>query len=226
MSGELALRQARRQPEGEDPNPELRFELNGVAGQSFGAFATRGMSLVLEGLANDFVGKGLSGGQLILRGQGRAARESDRHVILGNVALYGATSGALFAAGRAGERFAVRNSGALAIVEGVGDHGCEYMTGGTVAVLGRTGMNFGAGMTGGIAWVFDEDEGFVRDSRYHKAFLQPEPYGMLDEEGKLAIRELVVLHGLKTSSTRAAALLADWNNLAPRLLRLTPLPQG
>ncbi len=226
LSGELALRQARRQGTGENSYPALRFELNGVAGQSFGAFATRGMSLVLEGLANDFVGKGLSGGELILRGQGRAARESDRHVILGNVALYGATSGALFAAGRAGERFAVRNSGALAIVEGVGDHGCEYMTGGTVAVLGRTGMNFGAGMTGGIAWVFDEDEGFVRDGRYHKAFLQPEPYEMLDEEGKSAIRELVVLHGLKTSSTRAAALLADWDHLAPRLLRLTPLPQG
>ncbi len=96
-----------------------------------------------------------------MRGQGRAARESELHVILGNVALYGATSGSLFAAGRAGERFAVRNSGALAVVEGIGDHGCEYMTGGLVAVLGSTGQNFGAGMTGGLAWVFDEDGTFV-----------------------------------------------------------------
>ena len=119
------------------------------------------MQLMLKGLANDFVGKSLSGGEIILRGQGRAALQPELHTILGNVALYGATSGALFAAGCAGERFAVRNSGALAVVEGVGDHGCEYMTGGLVAVLGATGMNFGAGMTGGEAWVFDEDGNFL-----------------------------------------------------------------
>ena len=153
----------------------LNFKMKGVAGQSFGAFAVPGMQLVLEGMANDFVGKGLCGGELILRGQGRAARESELHVILGNVALYGATSGSLFAAGRAGERFAVRNSGALAVVEGIGDHGCEYMTGGLVAVLGSTGQNFGAGMTGGLAWVFDEDGTFLSQTRYHTSFLTPEP---------------------------------------------------
>ncbi len=130
--------------------------MEGVAGQSFGAFAVAGMTLELDGLANDFVGKGLCGGELVLRGRGRAATESGTHALLGNVALYGATSGKLFAAGRAGERFAVRNSGAVAIVEGVGDHGCEYMTGGLVSVLGETGLNFGAGMTGGLDWVYDK----------------------------------------------------------------------
>ncbi len=226
LSGELALQQARRQHGGDPAHPELRFELTGVAGQSFGAFATTGLSLVLEGLANDFVGKGLCGGELILRGQGRAARESELHVILGNVALYGGTSGTLFAAGRAGERFAVRNSGVVAVVEGVGDHGCEYMTGGTVAVLGRTGMNFGAGMTGGVAWVFDEDGCFLEDRRYHGAFLRPEPYETLDAEPREAIRALVALHREKTGSTRAASLLGNWERLAPRLVRLTPLPQS
>ncbi len=226
LSGELALQQARRQHTGDDTHPALRFNLTGAAGQSFGAFATRGLSLVLEGLANDFVGKGLCGGELVLRGQGRAARESDRHVILGNVALYGATSGSLFAAGRAGERFAVRNSGALAIVEGVGDHGCEYMTGGTVVVLGRTGINFGAGMTGGRAWVFDEDGCFLTDRRYHGAFLDADPWSELDAESQEAIRDLVVLHGEKTGSTRARWLLGDWDRLAAKMIRLNPLPQA
>ena len=155
---------------------DLTFSMKGIAGQSFGAFAVSGMTLQLEGLANDFVGKGLCGGELILRGRGRVALESEKHTLLGNVALYGATGGWLFAAGRAGERFAVRNSGALAIVEGVGDHGCEYMTGGLAVILGATGINFGAGMTGGLAWVYDEDGSFLGANRYHKAFLQPERF--------------------------------------------------
>jgi glutamate synthase domain-containing protein 2/glutamate synthase domain-containing protein 1/glutamate synthase domain-containing protein 3 len=226
LSGELALQQARRQRDGDDTHPSLRFDLTGIAGQSFGAFATKGLSLILEGLANDFVGKGLCGGELVLRGQGRAARESDRHVILGNVALYGSTSGSLYAAGRAGERFAVRNSGALAIVEGVGDHGCEYMTGGLVVVLGRTGMNFGAGMTGGLAWVYDEDGAFLEDGRFHPSFLKPESYATLDAEAQASIRELIALHGEKTGSTRAAWLLSDWEAQSTHLVRLTPLPQA
>ncbi len=226
LSGELALQQARRRHEGDDGHPQLRFELTGVAGQSFGAFAAHGVSLVLEGLANDFVAKGLSGGEIVLKGQGRAARESDRHVILGNVALYGATSGALFAAGRAGERFAVRNSGALAVVEGVGDHGCEYMTGGTVLVLGRTGMNFGAGMTGGLAWVYDEDGCFLEDACYHAVFLKPERFADLDREAREAVRGLIALHQAKTGSTRAGILLEHWEAEAPKLIRLTPLPQA
>ena len=157
----------------------IEIELEGVAGQSFGAFAIPGMRIVFEGLANDFVGKGLSGGEIVLRAEGDAARESSHHVLLGNVALYGATAGRLLAAGRAGERFAVRNSGAVAVVEGVGDHGCEYMTGGAVLVLGRAGQNFGAGMTGGIAWVVDEDGSFVSEQRYHPDFLTRPPSPMI-----------------------------------------------
>ena len=204
----------------------LNFKMTGVAGQSFGAFAVPGMQLVLEGMANDFVGKGLCGGELILRGQGRAARESELHVILGNVALYGATSGSLFAAGRAGERFAVRNSGALAVVEGIGDHGCEYMTGGLVAVLGSTGQNFGAGMTGGLAWVFDEDGTFISQTRYHTGFLAPEPLSQLDEVAVEELRQLILLHAEKTASTRARWILSDWSSLSSRFVRLTPIPQA
>src|SRR5258708_18877340 len=149
LAGELALRRA----QGDLP-ADVTFNLDGVAGQSFGAFTVEGMRLVLEGQANDFVGKGLSGGELVIRARGLAAKDSGHHVILGNVALYGATSGRLFAAGRAGERFAVRNSGAVAVVEGLGDHGCEYMTGGCVVVLGDIGCNFAAGMTGGKGYLF------------------------------------------------------------------------
>ncbi len=221
LAGELALLNTN----GTRTDSQLIFKLSGVAGQSFGAFAAPGMQLILKGLANDFVGKGLSGGEVILRGEGRAALQSELHVILGNVALYGATSGALFAAGRAGERFAVRNSGALAIVEGVGDHGCEYMTGGLAVILGATGFNFGAGMTGGLAWVFDEDGSFLEKQLYHADFLTPEPYETLDDEAKEAIQGLVQLHAEKTASTRAYWLLSKWDELAPRFVRMTPKPQ-
>ena len=221
LAGELAMLQSG----GRTSPATLTFRLTGEAGQSFGAFAVPGMQLILKGLANDFVGKSLSGGEIILRGQGRAALQPELHTILGNVALYGATSGALFAAGCAGERFAVRNSGALAIVEGVGDHGCEYMTGGLVAVLGATGANFGAGMTGGIAWVFDEDGRFLSGKRYHAGFLIPEPYQALDADAKASLLGLVQLHAEKTASTRAYWLMSKWAELAPRFVRLTPKPQ-
>jgi glutamate synthase (NADPH/NADH) large chain len=222
LSGELAL----LQDYGVAPQAPIDIRLKGVAGQSFGAFAAPGMTLELEGLANDFVGKGLCGGEIILRGQGRAARESERHVILGNVALYGATGGTLFAAGRAGERFAVRNSGAVAVVEGVGDHGCEYMTGGVVAVLGDTGINFGAGMTGGVAWVFDEEDKFLSESRFHSGFLNADGYGALDAEAQSSIRDLIALHAEKTGSTRARWMLSDWETIGERFIRLTPKPQA
>jgi len=204
----------------------LQFDMKGVAGQSFGAFTVSGMTLKLEGLANDFVGKGLCGGELILRGEGRAARESTKHVILGNVALYGATSGSLYAAGRAGERFAVRNSGALAIVEGVGDHGCEYMTGGLVVALGDTGINFGAGMTGGLAWVYDDKAAFIEKGMYHKDFLIAERFDDLDYTAQRSIYELVELHAAKTSSSCANVLLTQWDKLAKNLIRLTPKVQA
>jgi glutamate synthase domain-containing protein 2/glutamate synthase domain-containing protein 1/glutamate synthase domain-containing protein 3 len=204
----------------------LQFDMKGVAGQSFGAFAVAGMTLKLEGLANDFVGKGLCGGELILRGEGRAARESTQHVILGNVALYGATSGSLYAAGRAGERFAVRNSGALAIVEGVGDHGCEYMTGGLVVVLGDAGINFGAGMTGGLAWIYDDKAAFIEMGLYHRDFLIAERFDDLDYIAQKSIYELVELHVAKTASSCGLVLLTQWDKLKKNLIRLTPKAQG
>ena len=222
LAGELALLRSN----GQQTEGRVTFNLTGVAGQSFGAFAAPGMQLILKGMANDFVGKGLSGGEIILRGQGRAALQSELHVILGNVALYGATSGALFAAGRAGERFAVRNSGALAMVEGVGDHGCEYMTGGLAVILGATGFNFGAGMTGGLAWVFDEGGDFLTREMYHADFLTAERYETLDAEAQQSILGLVQLHAGKTASTRAHWLIGKWEELASRFIRLTPKPQA
>ncbi len=221
LAGELALQRAQR-----DLPADVTFKLSGTAGQSFGAFTVEGMKLVLQGQANDFVGKGLSGGELVIRACGLAAKDSGQHVILGNVALYGATAGSLFAAGRAGERFAVRNSGATAVVEGVGDHGCEYMTGGMVAVLGRVGMNFGAGMTGGLAWVYDADGSFVRDGRYHPEFLAPEGFGSVDHESQESLRALIERHVEQSESGLARTMLANWPESAAAFVRLTPKPQA
>jgi glutamate synthase (NADPH/NADH) large chain len=221
LAGELALQRA----QGEVP-ADVTFELTGTAGQSFGAFIVEGMKLVLSGQANDFVGKGLSGGEIVIRACGQAAKNSGEHVILGNVALYGATAGQLFAAGRAGERFAVRNSGATAVVEGVGDHGCEYMTGGTVVVLGAAGMNFGAGMTGGLAWVYDADGSFVSGNRYHPEFVTPEPFGSVDEASQASLRALLERHAEESESSLAKAMLAGWQTSAAPFVRLTPKVQA
>jgi glutamate synthase (ferredoxin) len=184
------------------------------------------MKLVLSGQANDFVGKGLSGGELVIRARGQAAKDSGHHVILGNVALYGATSGRLFAAGRAGERFAVRNSGATAVVEGVGDHGCEYMTGGLVVVLGPVGINFGAGMTGGLAWVYDADGSLIKDERYHPEFLSAEAFSAVDPEVQDGLRVLIETHVERSGSGLGRALLAAWPKSAEAFVRLTPKPQA
>ena len=221
LAGELALRSA----QGKDEPIDVTFNLNGTAGQSFGAFLTPGMKLVLTGQANDFVGKGLSGGEIVIRARGLAAKESGHHVILGNVALYGATAGTLFAVGRAGERFAVRNSGATAVVEGVGDHGCEYMTGGTVVVLGQAGMNFGAGMTGGLAWIYDLDGTFMQRRRFHPDFIDPAEYVESGPESQEDLRRLIVQHAEQSESSLAMAMLADWPNKAVAFVRLTPKPQ-
>jgi glutamate synthase (ferredoxin) len=223
LAGELALFKTHNPTA---TGSSLTFNMHGIAGQSFGAFAVSGMTLQLTGLANDFVGKGLCGGELVLRAVGRAAQDSARHTLLGNVALYGATSGWLFAAGRAGERFAVRNSGVLAVVEGVGDHGCEYMTGGLAVVLGTTGINFGAGMTGGLAWIYDEAGAFLGKGRYHQGFLQPATWDELDRPARQSIRELVELHYTKTRSKRAEWLLAHWERESPKFVRMTPKPQA
>jgi glutamate synthase (NADPH/NADH) large chain len=221
LAGELALQRLHHS----EPVSPIEIELEGVAGQSFGAFAIPGMRIVFEGLANDFVGKGLSGGEIVLRAEGDAARESSHHVLLGNVALYGATAGRLLAAGRAGERFAVRNSGAVAVVEGVGDHGCEYMTGGGVLVLGRAGQNFGAGMTGGIAWVLDEDGSFVSEQRYHPEFLTASSLAD-DPESAAQVYELLTLHAASAHSQCAEVLLVDWEATQRMLVKLSPRPQA
>jgi glutamate synthase (NADPH/NADH) large chain len=221
LSGELALRRAQA-----DLHADVTFDLHGTAGQSFGAFAAEGVKLILDGQANDFVGKGLSGGEIIIRPRGLAAKDSGQHVILGNVALYGATSGKLFAAGRAGERFAVRNSGATAVVEGVGDHGCEYMTGGIAVVLGKAGMNFGAGMTGGLAWVYDADGNFVSGNRFHPDFITPEPFAVADSTSQKDLRALIEQHVALTDSGLAKAMLADWGTSSQTFIRLTPKPQA
>ncbi len=182
------------------------IEATGTAGQSFGAFATRGMLLVLEGDANDYVGKSLSGGVLAVRPPARSGFKAHENVIVGNTCLYGATTGKAFFAGRAGERFAVRNSGAETVVEGVGDHGCEYMTGGTVVVLGPTGRNFAAGMSGGLAFVLDDDRTLA--GRVSKAMVDLEALTPEDEE---LVRNLVKEHEEHTRSARARYVLSTWS---------------
>ncbi|HTV08964.1 MAG TPA: glutamate synthase-related protein [Candidatus Aquilonibacter sp.] len=222
LSGELALLRAK----GEIECVDATFDLHGTAGQSFGAFSAEGIKLILTGQANDFVGKGLSGAELVLRPVGRAAESSWDHVLLGNVALYGATAGKLFAAGRAGERFAVRNSGAIAVVEGVGDHGCEYMTGGVVVILGEIGINFGAGMTGGLAWVLDRDGEIVAKTRYHDDFLEAIAFEACTAEEQAALRALLEEHVRSTDSALAQGMLSDWQNAAKEFVLFKPKPQA
>ena len=155
------------------PPDTINFKFTGSAGQSFGAFAARGISLQLEGEANDYVGKGLSGARLSIYPFSSTTYVPEQNIIIGNVALYGATSGELFVRGQAGERFAVRNSGATAVVEGLGDHGCEYMTGGEVLIIGETGSNFAAGMSGGVAWVYDTKGDFPNKCNKEMVDLEP-----------------------------------------------------
>jgi len=198
----------------------VRVRLLGTAGQSFGAFVGRGITLELEGEANDAVGKGLSGGRLIVRPPRNASFDPKTQVILGNVALYGATQGALFARGRAGERFAVRNSGALAVVEGVGDHGCEYMTGGTVVVLGPTGRNFAAGMSGGVALVHDPEATFER--RVNRALVDLEPLDGADPRYVATLRRLLEDHLTATRSDVAWRLLQDFDGAVSDFVLVMP----
>jgi len=199
------------------PDDTVRLRFTGSAGQSFGAFIPRGLTLELVGDANDYAGKGLSGGRIVVRPHPDSPFAAHENVILGNVVLYGATAGELFARGTAGERFAVRNSGATAVVEGVGDHGCEYMTGGRVAVLGPTGRNFAAGMSGGIAWVLDADGRFRE--RANAELVALEPLGEGEADG---LRALVERHRALTGSEVAAALLADWAAAVGRFVRVIP----
>jgi glutamate synthase domain-containing protein 2/glutamate synthase domain-containing protein 1/glutamate synthase domain-containing protein 3 len=201
------------------PDDTIRLRFTGAAGQSFGAFCVRGITLTLEGEANDYLGKGLSGGRIVVKPYPGATYDPSRNVIAGNVLLYGATSGEAYIGGRAGERFAIRNSGAEAVVEGVGDHGCEYMTGGRVVVLGPTGVNFAAGMSGGLAYVYDDTGLF--DANCNLEMVDLEPVTTADDEREL--RGLVERHARLAGSRRAAALLEHWDAHLPRFIKVFPM---
>src|SRR5438105_9455813 len=199
------------------PDGTIAIRFQGSAGQSFGAFVPSGVTLWLEGDSNDYLGKGLSGGRIIVYPPEEATFVPEENILIGNVVLYGATAGSLFARGVAGERFAVRNSGAMAVVEGTGDHGCEYMTGGRVVVLGRTGRNFAAGMSGGIAFVYDADGHFNERVNYEMVDLEP-----LELDDREWLVETIERHHELTDSARAAYLLADWDQAVRRFRKVMP----
>ncbi|EXI85671.1 MAG: Ferredoxin-dependent glutamate synthase 1 [Candidatus Accumulibacter sp. BA-94] len=240
LSGRIAERYGRAGL----PDGTIDIHFRGTAGQAFGAFLARGVTMDLVGEANDYVGKGLSGGRIIVRPSPGFRGESRGNIIVGNTVLYGATEGEIFLAGVAGERFAVRNSGATAVVEGVGDHGCEYMTGGTVVVLGMTGRNFAAGMSGGVAYVFDEEGTFASRCNMAQVSLEPveeeflarqgsDAGDELESHGKVDVRHLgeideVLLKGLidrhyrYTTSRQAQRVLNDWERYRRRFVKVMP----
>nr|WP_240732291.1 hypothetical protein [Geobacter sp. FeAm09] len=199
------------------PDGTVNLRFNGSAGQSFGAFVPRGVTLGLCGDANDYLGKGLSGGTILVYPPAGSPFKAEENIIAGNVALYGATSGEAFIRGMAGERFCVRNSGVNAVVEAVGDHGCEYMTGGTVVVLGPTGRNFAAGMSGGVAYVLDEAGDFAGRCNTQMVGLEE-----LDDRDAATLKNMIGRHGELTGSERAAAVLADWDRFLPRFVKVMP----
>jgi glutamate synthase (NADPH) large chain len=215
----LSSEVVRRHGAGGLADDTIHVKLDGSAGQSFGAFLARGITLELEGDANDYLGKGLSGGRIILYPPKDSTFRAHSSIIAGNVTLFGATDGEVFLNGRAGERFAVRNSGAVAVVEGVGDHGCEYMTGGVVVVLGSTGVNFAAGMSGGIAYVLDDSQLF--DTRCNLETVDIEPVS-LDEDSQ-RLRSLIQHHRTYTGSELAASILRDWGEVLPRFVKVMPI---
>jgi len=215
LGGEIA----RRYGSAGLPDETVRFQFRGSAGQSFAAFLPRGVTLTLEGEANDYVGKGLSGGRVVIFPPKSSGFLPEESILVGNVVLYGATSGEVFLNGVAGERFAVRNSGATAVVEGVGDHGCEYMTNGLVIVLGLCGRNFAAGMSGGLAYVLDDSGEFAR-TQCNRASVDLEP--LRDAEDIAAVRGLIERHRDLTGSPRAAWVLDRWDTTLPKFLKVFP----
>jgi glutamate synthase domain-containing protein 2/glutamate synthase domain-containing protein 3 len=215
LSGEIA----RRHGSAGLPGDTIRCEFSGSAGQSFGAFLANGVTLRLEGDANDYVGKGLSGGKLIVYPPRNSPFVPEENILIGNVVLYGATSGEAYFNGMAGERFAVRNSGATAVVEGLGDHGCEYMTKGLVVVLGKCGRNFAAGMSGGIAYVLDEKGDFA-EKRCNTAAVDLEPIEQEDDDRLL--RDLINRHFEHTGSPRAKWILENWAGMLPKFVKVFP----
>jgi glutamate synthase (NADPH) large chain len=199
------------------PDDTIHFKFNGTAGQSFGAFNTKGITLELEGDANDYFGKGLSGAKLIAYPASDAGFVPEENSIIGNVAFYGATSGHAFIRGKAGERFAVRNSGANVVVEGVGDHGCEYMTGGNVIILGATGRNFAAGMSGGIAYIYDVQHAFANTCNKEMVDIDP-----LSSDDATFLQSMIEQHFNYTKSTVAKFVLNDFENQLQHFVKVFP----
>jgi glutamate synthase (ferredoxin) len=200
------------------PADTIQLYFKGSAGQSFGAFVPRGITLTLEGDANDYVGKGLSGGKIIVFPPAGSTFAPSENVIIGNVAFYGATGGEAYIRGMAGERFCVRNSGVKAVVQAVGDHACEYMTGGRVVVLGPTGKNFAAGMSGGVAYVLDETGAFPRNCNMEMVQL----FGLDDPEEIALVRDLIHKHAHCTGSGRSRQVLEDWPRMVKRFVKVYP----
>jgi glutamate synthase (ferredoxin) len=201
------------------PEDTIRIKFQGSGGQSFGAFLPHGVSLTLEGDSNDYVGKGLSGGKIVVFPPASASYVPEENVVIGNVALYGGTAGKAFFRGKAGERFAVRNSGVQTVVEGTGDHCCEYMTGGIVLAIGRTGRNFGAGMSGGMAFVLDEAGDFA--TRLNTEMVEIDPFD--DPEDQALVRDLLQQHVRYTGSTVAQRLLDHWDDTVTKVRKVMPV---
>ena len=201
------------------PDDTIQVKFKGSAGQSFGAFLTHGINFRLEGEANDYLGKGLSGGRIAVHPPVRSTFAAEDNTIAGNTLLYGATSGEVYINGRVGERFAVRNSGAIAVVEGVGDHCCEYMTGGRVVVLGETGRNFAAGMSGGVAYVWDKNRKFD----YFCNMDMVELSLVEDAAARKELHELIRQHYFYTSSSLARTMLDNWNRYVEEFIQVTPI---
>ncbi|MBI4986797.1 MAG: glutamate synthase subunit alpha, partial [Rhodocyclales bacterium] len=213
------------------PDDTIHIKFSGSAGQSFGAFLARGITLELTGEANDYVGKGLCGGKIVVKPPKEFKGRPSENIIVGNTVLYGATEGEVFFRGVAGERFCVRNSGATAVVEGTGDHGCEYMTGGTVVVLGNTGRNFGAGMSGGVAYVLDADGSFAKRCNLAMVTLEPVlPAAEQPDDGtrhrheadETQLQAMIARHAEQTGSEIATAILADWANYRAKFVKVFP----
>jgi glutamate synthase (NADPH/NADH) large chain len=243
LSGEVAKRYGHTGL----PDDTIHVHFSGTAGQSFGAWLARGVTFELDGDANDYVGKGLSGGRIVIRPPTDAGVVPEDSIIVGNTVLYGAITGECYFRGVAGERFAVRNSGAIAVVEGAGDHCCEYMTGGVVVVLGQTGRNFAAGMSGGIAYVLDEDGTFASRCNLAMVELEPVPdeerisetefghgndlttHGRVDVMGDLTngdaarLRQLISDHARYTNSRRAQEILANWPRYCSKFKKVMPV---
>lgn len=197
---------------------QIHLNFTGSVGQSFGAFNLPCMILTLEGEANDYVGKGMNGGEIIIKPPADATYDPAQNVIIGNTCLYGATGGVLFANGLAGERFAVRNSKGTAVIEGAGDHCCEYMTGGVIVVLGKVGRNVGAGMTGGLAYFLDEDGSFPELVNREIVKIQR----VITEAGEKQLKDLIAAHASRTGSAKAAMILQNWQQFLPKFWQVVP----